>query len=54
MYKKNHKNNNKFSSYGTLRDRVINNPNPEEKDWLRLSYDDKMEWISKHGKILYF
>jgi len=26
-------------------------PNPDEKDWIRLKYEDKMDWINKHCKI---
>ena len=54
METKKHKNIKKFSSYEALRKRVINNPNPDEKDWVRLSYDDKMNWINKFGRILEF
>lgn len=43
---------NSYYAYNNLRKRVMKNPNPEEKDWLRLKYEDKMDWINKHGKIL--
>jgi hypothetical protein len=38
-------------SYDTLMSRVMKNPNPEEKDWVRLKYEDKMDWMNIHGKI---
>jgi hypothetical protein len=44
----------KFNPYETLRRRVMSNPNPTEKDWVRLSYEDKMDWINKFGRILQF
>lgn len=48
------KQSNSFYAYNTLRKRVMKTSNPEEKDWLRLSYEDKMYWINKYGKILEF
>ena len=52
--KENSKETNSFYAYNNLKRRVMKNPNPEEKDWLRLKYEDKMDWINKHGKILEF
>lgn len=48
------KQSNSFYAYNILRRRVMKNPNPDEKDWVRLKYEDKMDWINKHGKILEF
>jgi hypothetical protein len=45
---------NSFYAYNILRRRVMKTPNPEEKDWLRLNYEAKMEWINKYGKILQY
>jgi len=45
---------NSFYAYNNLKRRVTKTPNPEEKDWIRLKYEDKMDWINKHGKILEF
>jgi hypothetical protein len=45
---------NSFYAYNSLRKKVMKNPNPEEKDWIRLKYEDKMDWINKYGKILEF
>lgn len=38
-------------AYDTLLSRVMKSSNPEEKDWVRLKYEDKMDWMNKHGKI---
>jgi hypothetical protein len=48
------KQSNSFYAYNNLRRRVMKTPNPEEKDWLRLSYEDKMDWINKYGRFLEF
>ena len=45
---------NSFYAYNNLRRRVMKTPNPEEKDWLRLNYEDKMDWINKYGRFLEF
>jgi len=42
---------NSFYAYNNLRRRVMKSPNPDEKDWVRLNYDDKMNWINKYCKI---
>jgi hypothetical protein len=55
--KKTHKppqNFNPNQSYERLKKRVMESSNPTEKDWLKLKYEDKMDWIGKHGKILHF
>jgi hypothetical protein len=45
---------NSFYAYNNLRRRVMKNSNPDEKDWVRLTYEDKMDWINKYGKIIEF
>jgi hypothetical protein len=51
---KNSQNFNSYQSYERLKKRVMESSDPTEKDWLRLKYEDKMDWIGKHGKILHF
>lgn len=48
------KQSNSYYAYNNLRRRVMKTPNPEEKDWIKLNYEDKMDWINKYGKILEF
>ncbi len=48
------KNTHSFYAYNALRRKVMKTSNPEEKDWIRLKYEDKMDWINKYGKILEF
>lgn len=51
---KNKQRDKKIRSYLNLKDRVMNNSNPEEKDWLKLEYEDKMNWMNKFGKVPVF
>lgn len=48
------KQSNSFYAYNNLRRRVMKTPSPEEKDWVRLNYEDKMNWINKYGRFLEF